>query len=95
MTLARRGNKDAVPRVLEIFGDKGEEGLAGAFHRQLRSSALVLFSNSAHKSDLPQPPYDVSGNVEPKAIEAWWRQHSAKITLHDPWLEMLSKQKVD
>jgi hypothetical protein len=96
LTLARRGQKNAVPRMLEVF--KGNP--RGRFYTNLRFRAQVLLSNSAQKSGVPQPPRadpmrPWGDEVDFADFQAWWQQHEARITLHDPWLAMLSKQKID
>jgi hypothetical protein len=107
LTLARRGKNDAVPRVLDMF--RGDQGIASSgnresrMHAALRVHALVLFSNSAQKSGLPQPA--VNGVKELARVEdiiadrevllQWWLKNGARLTLHDPWLATLSKQKLD
>ncbi|MBI3823133.1 MAG: hypothetical protein HY289_10705 [Planctomycetes bacterium] len=92
LTLARRGQKEAVPRVLKLFGGSQR---ASRFEVNLRLNALVLFSNSAKKAGVAQPPSERFGAVEFETIQGWWQKHADKITLHDPWLETLSKQKID
>jgi hypothetical protein len=101
LALARRGDKTAVPRVLELFDRMRDFGsVPNLFNVNLRLNAQVLLSNSALKSDVPQPPRAAPNRpwgheVDYDELSAWWRQHSAKITLHDPWLDTLSKQKID
>lgn len=96
LALARRGDKNAVPRLLEVF--KGNP--QGRFYTNLRLNTLALLSNSAKKSSVPQPTQNVprlgwGDQVDFNALDAWWREHSAKVTLHDPWLETLARQKID
>jgi hypothetical protein len=109
LTLARRGQKDAVPRVLDMFrpGAGARSGPTGDreshMHAALRVHALVLFSNSAQRSGVPQP--EVRGIKElaraediaadGATLQQWWQLHGQRIRLHDPWLETLSKQKID
>lgn len=87
LTLARRGDKRAVPRLLEVFATDGDSGMHGVPHRNLQKRARELLSNSAAASGLPQP--------QANDHQAWWKQHAAKVTLHDPWLPALAKLKVD
>jgi hypothetical protein len=98
LVLARRGQKDAVPGVLQVFNAGHPRG--NRFYTNLRFNAQVLLSNSAHQSGVPQPPRadpmrPWGDEVDFAAIQAWWRQHAAKINVHDPWLERLTKQKID
>jgi hypothetical protein len=109
LTLARRGHADAVPRLLEVFreadekrarpGDSPDEFRARAAerdeHDNLQARALELLSNSAKKSDVPQPPAWTRPNERFGRLAAWWKQHGDKVKPHDPWLELLAKQKVD
>jgi hypothetical protein len=72
-------------------------------HAAIRVHALVLLSNSAKKSGLPQPA--VKGVKELARVEdiaadrevllQWWLKNGTRLTLHDPWLASLSKQKLD
>lgn len=98
LTLARRGDKNAVPRMIEIF--KGGDGRLTMVDVGLRFNAQVLLSNSAKHSGVIQPPRadpmrPWGHQVDYDELRAWWQQNSAKITLNDPWLDVLSKQKVD
>jgi hypothetical protein len=104
LNLARRGEKAAIDRALEVFSTIREGGMAGVPHRNLQLRLQVLLSNSAKRSGLaqPEPP---SGVVPPRDDEEqtrlhsyyleWWRANAEKAMLHDPWLELLEKQKVD
>jgi hypothetical protein len=98
LTLARRGDKTAVPRLLEVFtGPLTINNKQTLFERNLCQQALVLFSNSAQKSGIAQPPR-ASGwmeHTDPKEIRAWWKQSADRIILHDPWMEKLARQKID
>lgn len=61
LNLARRGDKRAVERMLHVFATPPDTvGMAGAPNRNLRKRVLVLLSNSAKASGLPQPqpPYE-------------------------------------
>jgi hypothetical protein len=96
LTLSRRGDKDAMPRALQVF----KEGTRGRFYTNLRFNTQVLLSNSAQKSGVPQPPRadplrPWGDEVDFDAITGWWAKHADHITLHDPWLGPLSKQKMD
>lgn len=94
LTLGRRGQKDAVPRVLELFRDVE---VSNRFAVQLRLNALVLLSNSARKSGVLQPPREPvwPDRIEFARINGWWQEHAKKITLHDPWMETFTRQKID
>jgi len=53
LTLARRGEKDALPRALDMLQESGSWH-ADSFRNQIR----VLLSNSAKASGLPQPAFE-------------------------------------
>jgi len=61
----------------------------------LRLGALALLSNSAHRSKVsfPEVPADTSGSFD--RLQQWWEQNGARVTLHDPWLAVLARQKID
>jgi hypothetical protein len=56
-SLARRGDKSAIPRALEVFAVEGPTNMAGVPHRNLQKRLLVLLSNSAHKNGITQPAF--------------------------------------
>jgi hypothetical protein len=101
LTLARRGEKSAVPRVLALFKDPvGEQAgpkraRVGQWQWLLRLRAVALLSNSAHQSGVafPKVTADTTGNFD--ALQQWWQQNAARVTLHDPWLAFLARQKID
>jgi hypothetical protein len=101
LTLARRGNRSAVPRVLDLFKDpKGEQvgpkrARVSQWQWQLRLRAVALLSNSAHQSGVAFPTVtaDTTGNFD--TLQRWWQQNADRVTLHDPWLAFLARQKID
>ncbi len=103
LALARRGDKEALPRALELVGVPTitshssitpPEG--NSLTRALRGGLLVLLSNSAQASGQPQPPRPTNSFEEDlAALREWWATHGDKITLHDPWLDRLASQKID
>ena len=98
LTLARRGDKTAVPRLLEVFtGPLRLDNKQTPFQRQICQQALVLFSNSAQKSGVAPPPRAPTylEYTDPTEIRAWWTQNADRILLHDPWMEKLARQKID
>ncbi len=103
MTLARRGHKEAVPRALNVFFEKvrsdeeniRESGMAGVPHGNLQKRVLVLLSNSARVSGVPQPAVSEKREEHFHALTRWWQAHENKLTMCDPWLPILEKQKVD
>lgn len=102
LNLARRGERGAVPRMLEVFSLSKERGTPDP---RLLERVLVLLSNSAAFSGPPQPgsPPRWDGKMEIEQFrqgvraqyEHWWEQNGEKLILHDPWLPELEKQKVD
>ena len=109
LNLARRGHKAAMARALEVFATSGQRGhMSGVPHENLQLRLLILLSNSAAISNVPQPTppsepaYDASQQtfeeyqkkVHQYLVE-WWHTHQGKIELSDPWLKVLEQQKVD
>ena len=109
LNLARRGRKEAVPRALELFASAGARGhMSGVPHENLQLRLVVLLSNSAAASGLPQPSpppepdYEAGAAAFKQYQESfhrhyadWWRANREKIQLRDPWLSLLEQQKVD
>ncbi len=101
LTLARRGDKSAMPRALDVFIERGPYGMAGVPHRNLQKRLLEFLSNSAAASGLQLPldwnPQYAEYESDPPygAYAAWWQANADRITLRDPWLEMLAKEKID
>ncbi len=99
LTLARRGHKDAVPRALQLFPkkwtEKDEAENFGTVQHNLQNHLLVLLSNSAYAGKVPQyrAPKDKLPTSE--SLQAWWMQSRENVVLRDPWMEVLSKQKID
>ena len=64
-------------------------------HRNLQKRVLVLLSNSARASGVPQPaPADQSPSSFDSLL-AWWKKHGDTMVVSDPWLQVLERQKVD
>jgi hypothetical protein len=100
LTLARRGHKDAVPRALEVFRDLAPAGQEGVGmeevpHRNLQKRVLVLLSNSARASGVPQPAPPGQPASSFDSLLAWWKKHGDRLVVKDPWLGILEQQKVD
>lgn len=86
---ASRGDKAALPRMLEVFDGARRHLL----HDTLQARAQVLLSNSAAKSGLPQPFH---GEYPfPEAVKSWWQLHGSKVVPYDPWLAILEEQRMD
>lgn len=100
LTLARRGQKDAVPRPLEVFRAPPEEesvrsGMADVPHRNLQKRLLVLLSNAARAGNVPQLSLPKEEKQQMDYLTDWWRQHGGQVVLRDPWMKILEEQKVD
>ena len=105
LALARRGEKDAVPRLIRSLAAPGSLGRIWVLRWNLLNDAQALFSNAAAASGLPAPPtldpWDGLGWGDERsapfraACEAWWREHGAKAKLADPWLPLCAEKKVD
>lgn len=99
---ARRGDKSAMPRLLEIFATPTSHDAGNAQHDILQGRAAILLSNVARLSGLaqPQPPAgDPFEEEHAKKVYAfyttWWEANADKVELSDPWLPLLESQKVD
>jgi hypothetical protein len=99
---ARRGDKSAVPRTLEVFSTGGPSNMEGVPHRNLQKRLIVLLSNTAKASGFaqPRPPLvesddDADYRKLHDFYKGWWAANADKAVLTDPWLELLEKQKVD
>lgn len=106
LTRARRGDKSAMPRALEVFQTSGDSqhGTRSpllSFHYNLQQRLRVLLSNSAKASGLAQPQHPRQfehDGQQAKVYEyylSWWNAMETKVGLSDPWLPTLEKQKVD
>jgi len=100
--LASRGDKDAAERALDAF-DLPVSYEEGHYTTGLMARVLVLLSNSASVSRLPQPPYDFAlfspgaphHRNAVKAIRKWWKRVRRDIRIWDPWLVRFDQQGVD
>jgi hypothetical protein len=101
LTLARRGDKDALPRALRVFRDPPpgppaeRTGMSGVPHGNLQKRVLVLLSNAAQAGRAPQPAVPKAEGEQWEYLAGWWKDHGGKAVLRDPWLKALEKQKVD
>lgn len=102
LNLARHGDKAALSRALKVFATRGEYGMVGVPHRNLQKRLMVLLSNSAKASGLPQPmPPPVHEEKEESFQElhkfyvGWWDLNRGRLIVRDPWLGMPASQKVD
>jgi hypothetical protein len=99
---ARRGDKSAIPRALEVLSTSGAENMAGVPHQNLQKRLIVLLSNAARASGVDQPisrSIDYEDERDVKKIydlyKAWWEVNADRLVVSDPWLPLLEEQKVD
>ena len=64
-------------------------------HRNLQKRVLVLLSNSARASGVPQPAPPGQPPSSFDSLLAWWKKHGDTLVVSDPWLPILEQQKVD
>lgn len=106
LNLVRRGDKSAMARTLEVFKTAGQPTVDGEYHRSFQQRLLILLSNSARKSGVPRPSFDIDNYERDDAGKAkqekiyqyfvtWWETNGEKVTLYDAWLPILEQQKVD
>jgi len=101
LNLARRGDRQALARALDVFKSPNDPGIGSQVHRNLQKRLLVLLSNSAARGGLQQPDAwtyeerpDDQLRVYQKLI-AWWNENEMKLTLWDPWFEELKEKKIE
>jgi hypothetical protein len=95
ITLARRGNQDALPRAMRIFDSPGKSDMQSAFHRNLQKQLLVLLSNSAAASRIRQPPAPPKEDDAFPGLADWYRQNAGKLKLIDVWADELAQVRAD
>ena len=97
LTLARRGHKDQMERLLQLIGEEAKGGMEGEPVEQLQIRVLELLSNSAAASGVEQPPLGPKPKeaTHEELLRAWWKSHGDKIALADPWAKELAVRKVD
>jgi hypothetical protein len=95
LNLARRGDKQVADYIFWNFHDvRRSAGMEDAAHQNLLKRAMVLLSNSAAYSNIPQPPNGMNESNYQDLL-GWWDKYKEEIKLYDPWLEILKKQKID
>jgi hypothetical protein len=97
--LARRGVKDEMMRAIQIFAEHLDSTVGTLYIRNMRRQLLVLLSNSARASGVEPPPgreAEVAWSASSATDYAlWWQRVNDRITLRDPWEEILERQKAD
>jgi len=88
---AERSSADGFALTAEVV----ERAIVRAREHGQVLRAVALLSNSAHKSGVafPKVSPDTLGDFD--TLQQWWQQNGDRVTLHDPWLAFLSKQKID
>ncbi len=96
--------------VFPPYRRESVSGMETVPHRNLQERLKVLLSNTAKASGLPQPYRSLSYVRPPKTETApartweeqryddyvkWWKEHEEKAIMHDPWMPILAKQKID
>ncbi|MHB9108869.1 MAG: hypothetical protein ACYDCO_17600 [Armatimonadota bacterium] len=106
LTLARRGDRSAVPRALQVFAPVSDYDriMRSNAHNILQDRVMELFSNAAAQANitLPALPDDSGNNTYQARANAlhqcylrWWEQHAERLDVRDPWMAYLEKQKID
>jgi hypothetical protein len=100
LNLARRGDKEAAKRALEVFETSAGISISTRVHMNLQKRLVVLFSNSAARSRVAQPPKWRSAEEEGQGevyldYLKWWNQNQERLELWDPWLDDLKRQKIE
>jgi hypothetical protein len=101
LNLARRGDKPAVSRALESFRRLPGPTFWDVPHLNLQKRLLVLFSNSAAESGVPQPErWRYARDDEDQVhfyedLLQWWDKNRARLTLRDPWFHDWKRQKIE
>lgn len=98
LTLARRGDKEAVPRALRVFDTPGWGTMDGAPQRNLQQRLRVLLSNACKKGGIPMPEleygpdadeaFDFRRILHRSEYAAWWerrRQQREAFTRNRAW----------
>lgn len=102
VVLASLGEKDVMPRALELF-DLPRSNHEYSHETALKARLLVLLSNSASASRLTQPPlspsllydHDKKRGKAIKNLNKWWSKAEETIRLSDPWRPTWAAQRVD
>jgi len=101
LSLARRGDKGAVDRALEVFQTAPGATVWERLHINLQKRLLVLFSNSAKSSGVPQPDHRTYASSEEDQyalymrLKSWWSRYGPRLTLRDPSLAELETKKIE
>lgn len=89
--LAKKGDKPSMKKLLESIGNQLQPF---TLEYLWQSQALVLLSNSAKTSHLPQPVSDLS-SASSDHLGEWWTTYNSQLKLSDPWVPFLQKQGAD
>jgi hypothetical protein len=108
LNLVRRGEKEAMPRALQLLDRPSNKEMYRAFNKEdaatvpqgnLEKRLFVLIANSCNKSGIPLPnDFNWDGQfIDPNYTKLvhWWEGHHDQVTIYDPWFEELAAQKID
>jgi hypothetical protein len=101
LNLARRGDKTGAARALDSFLRFPRPTVSDLLHLNLQKRLLVLFSNSADGSHVPQPPaWRYVRNQDDQllvyeTLARWWKEYEARLVLRDPWFEDWKRQRIE
>lgn len=88
LTLARRGRKESVDRALGLLKPVPNQQFTWNRIWDLSSQLKVLLSNSAQSAGILLPETDAE-------IVDWWAKNSDRLTVGDPWMTELDKERTD
>jgi hypothetical protein len=101
LNLARRGEKGAMTRALEVLRSLSGPGVDSQFRRNLQKRLYVLLSNSAAQSGVRQPePWSYFDSPVEQVYKnlrliSWWKTNETRLVLYDPWYEGLKAEKIE
>jgi len=100
LTLARRGEKNSLPRAIEAIRIAAVPQMAGVPHENIQKRVLVLVSNIARQNNIAAPTikwgYEPDNAAIYQELTTWLAKHEAEITtVEDPWIKELAQQRID
>lgn len=99
LALARRGDRAALTRAIEVFVPTDDHSMFGVVHMGLRARVVELLSNTAASVKKPTSirEYEGSGDSDARAYKkalAFVKDNPSALPV-DPWLPVLKAQRVD
>jgi hypothetical protein len=92
LNLARRGDKVAAQRAIEALQATPVSVSEERLHRNLQKRLIVLLSNAAKKSGVPQP--GTPDRYALRDLRGWWERYQSRLRLRDPWLDDMESRKI-